>query len=357
MSILPYPLDDLFRSVGVGSLDRALANNIYGINHMQNPGMVKANKDLQGYTFMTRPQLNLQKDNIRNYRELYPLLNEDPNSLAKGIRMILDPRLGAGYRYKTLNGWGEVPPIYSNVVDNNNAFIPMVTNNLVSISGWPDETMTTRSTDPGLHKQVFVTADGIARHYGEYDLSINLQNVAGDPMSILLHTWLHYMGAIKEKKMYPYHDHILGDRLDYASRVYRVVLNEYKTHVTKIFACIGGFPTSNPTGMFADSNRETPFSEQTKEISFRFKCMGFVAYDPLLIIHFNRTVEMFNSSMKQEYRDTDMVLLSQRNLRQFNHRAYPRIDPDTMEMQWWVPKYLVEEPEPFEDENPLSMLF
>ena len=336
-SIYPGSIDTLFSAMGVGSLDKALVNNIYGINHMQNPGMVKANKDHQGFLFMTRPQLNLQPDNLRNYRELYPLLDNDPKSLAKAIRMLLDPRIGKGYTYpKPGGGKGYVTPQKSVLMDNENAFIPMITNNIINVSGWPDEVMTTRSTEPGLHNQVFVSADGMVRNYGEFDLTINVQNVSGDPTSALLHTWLHYMTALKEGRMVPYFDHIVGDRIDYFTRVYRIVLNEQKTHVTKIFACIAGFPTSNPTGMFADYNRETPFSEQTKEISFRVKCMGFIAYDPLLIFHFNTTVGIFKPSMRDKYRDSDMVKLSPNELRTYNHRAYPRIEPDTMEMQWWV---------------------
>ena len=336
-SVYPRSVDSLFAAIGVGSLDRALTNNLYGINHMQIPGMVASNRDQQGYLFMTRPQLNLQRDNIRNMRELYPLLTDNPASLAKAVRMILDPRLGAGYRYKKANGFGEIPPMYSPLVDNNNCFIPFITNNLISTSGWPDETIPTSSSDPGLHKQVFSYADGIVRHFGEYDVSINVQNTTGDPTSVLLHTWLHYMGAVKEGRMDPYHDYIMNDRLDYNTRLYRVVLDHRREKVTKIMACIAGFPTSNPTGMFADYNRETPFSQQTKEISFRVKCTGFVAYDPLLIHHFNKTVEIFNVAMSENLRESNLILLQPNELRNFNHRAYPRINPDTMAMEWWVP--------------------
>ena len=336
-SVYQGSLDALFSALGVGSLDKALVNNIYGFNHTQNPGMIKTNRDHQGFLFMTRPQLNLQPDNLRNYRELYPLLDNDPKSLAKAIRMLLDPRIGKGYTYpKPGVGHGYITPQKSVLMDNENAFIPMITNNLISVSGWPDEVMQTRSTEAGLHNQVYVTADGMVRNYGEYDLTINVQNVSGDPTSVMLHTWLHYMTGIKEGKMMPYWDHIVGDRIDYFSRIYRVVLNEQKTHVTKIFACIAGFPTSNPTGMFADYNRESPFSEQTKEISFRMKCMGFIPYDPLLIYHFNAVTAAFKPEMTDENRENTMMRLAPSELRTHNHRAYPRIDPDSMEMQWWV---------------------
>lgn len=342
-SIYPHSIDSLFAATGVGSLDRALTNNMYGINHMQIPGMVSSNRDQQGYLFMTRPQLNLQDDNVRNMRELYPLLTGNDKSLAFAIRMLLDPRLGAGYRFKTTNGYTEIPPVNSPLLDNNNCFIPFVTNNLISVSGWPDESIPTSSSDPGLHKQVFTLPDGLTRNFGEYDVSINVQNTMGDPLSLMLHVWLHYMSAVKEGRMDPYHDYILNDRLDFNTRLYRVVLDHRREKVTKIFSCIAGFPTSNPTGMFADYNRDTPFSQQTKEISFRVKCTGFVAYDPLLVKNFNDVVNIFNVAMTENNRKDNMILLKRNMLRVFNHRAYPRINPDTTAMEWWVPANLYEQ--------------
>ena len=78
--ILPYSLDDLFASTGVGSLDKAIGNNLYGINHRQTATPVPSNKDTYGLTFFVRPQLNLQTDNIRNVRQFYPLLTENETS-------------------------------------------------------------------------------------------------------------------------------------------------------------------------------------------------------------------------------------------------------------------------------------
>lgn len=337
-TVVPYSIDSIFRSVGVGSLDRAMADNLYGINHMQNVGMLKSNRDQQGYVFVTRPQLNLQADNIRNYPELYPLLNEDPRSLAKAVRMVLDPRLGVGYNFRKQNASASIPPIYSTLIDNNCAFIPMITNLTKSLTGWPDEVMATKASDPGLLKQSFVVGDGTPKNYENTDLSFNVMNTAGDAVALLLHVWLHYIGAIKMKWMTPYIDSIINDRVDYFCRTYRVVLNERKTHVTKIFANIYGFPTSSPTGMFADFNMDTPFSEQTKEISFRMKSVGFIAYDPRLIRSFNRTVQMFNFSMTDKYREDHMRLIPMGRLREFNHRAYPRINEYTKAMEWWVPR-------------------
>lgn len=336
-SIVPYSLDSLFAATGVGSLDKAITNSFYGINHMAIPGISQTNRDHQGYVFMTRPQLNLQTPNIRNVRELYPLLNGDPRSTAKAIRCLLDPRIMAGYSVRTRNSISHVPAESCILVDNNQAFIPLITNNTVSLSGFPDGAMNTWSADVGIHKEVYNLPDGIYRNYGEYDLTLNVLNMASDPISLMMHTWLMYLECVRLGEMSPYPDYLFNNRRDYDTRIYRIVLDHRMERVTKIMACGVGYPTSNPIGMFGDFNRETPFSTQTKEIPVRIHCTGMIAYDPKLIDDFNTVVEIFNPAMEDGYRDNYMTMLSKMERRIYNFRCYPRIDPDTMEMQWWTP--------------------
>ena len=68
VNILDMSLDDLYTSLNIGSIERASANNLYGINHRLIPGVVPSNKDRYGLTFFVRPQLNMSQDNIRNIR-------------------------------------------------------------------------------------------------------------------------------------------------------------------------------------------------------------------------------------------------------------------------------------------------
>lgn len=334
--IFPHSFDSIFAASSVGSLDRALANNIYGLNNTRLPGFSASNKDNQGFIFMTRPQLNLQKMNIRNTRELYPLLNEDNGSLAKAIRMYLDPRIGAGYTLQRSGKSYSVPPDKCSLVDNEQAFIPWITNNTMSSSGWPDMRLNTSTSDPGLHKQVSVLPDGVVRNYTEYDLTLNIENTKGDPVTLMSYVWLHYMAAVKEGRLQPYFDYLMHNRRDFDTRIYRVILDQNQESVTKIMASVAGFPVNCPLGMFGDFNRNTPFSEQTKEISLNIKCTGFVGIDPLLIQHFNHTVEAFCPGMNDQNRGGAMVLLTKREYPIFRHRCYPRIDPANMEFQWWT---------------------
>jgi hypothetical protein len=73
-SVLDYTIDDFFRTTPVGSIDRAIGNNLYGINHRQVNAILPSNKDMYGMTFFVRPQLNLTTENVANMRNLYSLL-------------------------------------------------------------------------------------------------------------------------------------------------------------------------------------------------------------------------------------------------------------------------------------------
>lgn len=334
--IVPYSLDDYFQSTPIGSIDKAIGNNLYGLNHTQVQGAVPSNKDSYGLTFIVRPQLNMQADNIRNSRLFYPLLTDNTRSMQRFVRCMLDPRLIEGYKF--LNAMS--PQLACPIVDNQNAFISVLTNNLNSVSGWPDIVAPTYTSKPGLYNEAISFVDGLARNYEVFDLDLSFRNTRGDPILYMFYIWLHYTSMVFEGRLVPYWDYLTEREIDYTTRIYRLVLDQHKNKVTKIAATGACFPNSVPTGSFFDFNAEKPYNDQNKDITIRFKCMGAEYQDDILIKEFNDTVEIFNPSMSDKNRERDMVSVS-RNLRTiFNNRGYPRIDPSTNQFEIWVPKQL-----------------
>jgi hypothetical protein len=167
--IVPYTLDDYFSSTPIGSVDRAMGNNLYGINHRQTPGLVPSNKDTYGLTFFTRPQLNLQADNIRTERKFYSLLSKNELSMQRYIRCMLDPRLNVGVNVKHLASDSAredkvvytYPAVTTPLIDVHQAFIPVLTNNLITLSGWPDVTAPVFESDAGMYKESYAQVDGL----------------------------------------------------------------------------------------------------------------------------------------------------------------------------------------------------
>lgn len=328
-------IDDLFSTTPIGSVNRAIGNNLYGINHRQVPGMVQSNKDIYGLTFFTRPQLNLQDGNIRNVRQLYSLLTQDSQTLQRFVRTTLDPRLMTGYQYGD-DLSQSVPPIDCPLVDPENVFIPVLTNNLNSISGWPDMVTHAFTSKPGLYNEVYAQVDSTSRVFEAFDLDASFKNSRGDPIAYMFAVWMMYQSNVFEGKLVPYLDFISENEIDYNTRIYRLVLDQTKTIVTKICCTGASFPISLPTASFFDYSHDKPFNDQNKDIAIRFKCLGVDYFDDIVIAEFNQSVCIFNPGMRDDYRDTAMVKVNKNLIGYFNNRGYPRINPTNNELEWYI---------------------
>lgn len=331
--VVPYTLDDYFKTTPIGSVDKAISDNLYGINHRQTSGVIATNKDHYGYTFFTRPQLNLQIDNISNIRFFYPLLSDNEKSMQRFVRCTLDPRQMYGYRFSNTKS---IQPIGCPVVDELQAFIPVLTNNVLSVSGWPDVVAPTFDSKKGLYNEVYSQVDGITRNFESFDLDVTFRNTRGDPILYMFYIWLHYSALVFEGKLLPYPDFVMENEIDYNTRIYRLVMDSTKNVVTKITATGASFPISVPTGSFFDFNHEKPFNDQNKEITIRFRSMGTDYLDDILIYEFNATGEIFNPDMADGVRQVYMTPVDRELLPLFNNRGYPRIDPETRVLEWWV---------------------
>lgn len=325
-------MDELFSSMPTGSLDKAILNNLRGINHRQIQGMIPMNRDMAGLTFFVRPQLNMQPDNIRNVRQMAALLSQNSVSIQTYIRCMLDPRLMTGVSFSS----GFIQPIGCPLVDNMNPFIPILTNNLTSISGWPDISVPTFTSTPGLYNESYSMVDGRVINKEVFDLTANFRNTRGDPVLYLFYIWVLYSSMVFEGKLVPYIDMISENEIDYNTRIYRIVLDYQKRYVTKITACNAAFPSGVPVGEAFNVPGDKPYLEANQEISMRFKCMGVDYFDDILVREFNETVVIFNPHMHDSSRQSTLIKVPPALIQAFNNYGYPRINPDTTELEWWV---------------------
>lgn len=312
---------------GVGPLSTAIGDNFFGINHRQQPNPLSINRDQFGLTFFTRPQLNLTSENIRNHRKLAPLLTNQPDSIPRIIRCLLDPRLASSKA-----------AITSPFVDPQSAFIPLLTNNLLSMSGWPDSTTPIFQSPDGVYKETFGIVDGIVDNYSSYEISASFRNLPGDPITAMFLAWQRYMSAVFEGTLIPYPDMIIENEIDYQTRIYRVVLDYAKIKVQKIAACGAAILSGAPVGAAFNYEADRPLNNSNDQISTSFRCYGAMYQDDILIEEFNDVVQMFNDQMQDRYRANSMVKVPIAYLEVFNHKGYPRINPFNYELEWWVAK-------------------
>lgn len=348
-----------------GSLDKALGNNLYGIDHLGVKSMIPENRDTQGYVFFTRPALNLSTINLRRHRLFAGLLTTNPNSVHRYVRCTLDPRLlfsestGRGmklerfadgpnavfsqseYRQFLAQKIGADPILECPLLDNKQAFIPLLTNTIKSVSGWEDVVLPTYTSKEGLKREQWSIADGSTEIYNAFDIDCAFRNIKEEPLVLMFQTWIFYMAAVFEGLMMPYIDFIAENEIDYNTRIYRLVMDESKLIVKKISACGAAFPLNVPTGQFFDYDDSSKYSSNSRDITIRFKCMGAMYNDDILIKEFNDTVGIFNPDMRKMIRgqsNHDMVQIPHGIIHMFNHRGYPYINPSTLELQWWISK-------------------
>lgn len=334
-SIVNYNIDDLFTASGIGSLDKAIGLNQYGFNFNQAPTQVPRNKEQPGFVFFTRPQLNMQGDNIRNVRQFYNLMNNNPLSKERFIRCSLDPRLGAGYTY--LNT--QAPSILCPTMDNENAFISILTNNCMTLTGWPEEVMTFQRSKEDVYRGTHSQAQGVHMINSSYTLSATFRNTLNNPIINMMHYWIVYMSCVTTLgTLRPYPDMEAMDYKDYNTRIYHITLDAQGETVTGIYATGGAAPSSNSVSQYADYNRAAPIVDTNKDFTISFECDGMLINDPILFYTFNKVVGAFCPGMRDEHRGSSMVRVRKLDRLVFRGTLYPRIDPQTSKFETWAYK-------------------
>lgn len=316
-------VDKVFQSGGVGSITTAIGDTFYGINHRQTPNPISINRDVYGLTFFTKPELNMTTQNLRQERLMNALLSGDVNGIPRAIRCTLDPSIA---KLGVTSTW----------VDRQQAFIPLLTNNLLSMSGWPDVTVPIFESPEGVYKETFAIVDGLTKNYGSYDITANFRNIPGDPITNLFFYWAHYMSLVFTGDLVPYSKFITSRKLDYNTRIYRLVLDATKTYVQKIGACGAAIPLNSPMGAAFNFEADRPLNASNDQISINFRCVGALYQDDRLIKEFNDTAIRWNDTMADNRREANYTKVPMSMLNIFNNRGYPRINPDSYELEWWV---------------------
>lgn len=338
------------RENGHGDMSSVIFNTWYGINHRGTGSPAPTNADQHGLTFFTRPNLNLSYDNIKTERIFLPLLDKrgsGANSIFTAIRLLLD--------HQAFNEGGPTNPIKSNLIDNSNPFICLLSNNLLSLSGWPDIVLDTYTSKEGRARESWSMGDGKTRFFQTTGISASFRNMIGDPITLLFFYWVHYISLVYEGKITPKPDSIVENEIDYMTRIYRLVLDPTRTYVRKISCCGAAFPTSAPIGASHNFSVDSPYNMENKDVSITFQMIGVDYLDPIVVKEFNEVVDMFTGGIndagkittlktggkyiKLNARDKDNKVIGDINdINLMNYRGIPYINPITYELEWYVDK-------------------
>lgn len=315
------------REVGQGSQGSQFSDYFYGFNRNFQGTPLPSFTEMQGMVFFSRPKLNLSYDNIMGYRPMTVLGSAVENSYQRAVRVMLDP-IGA------LTGANPIKA--PGLVDPRMAYMPLLSNACVNIAGWPDIGLSAYTTPEGMAKESWLMADGVAEFNGRFDLTATFDNVKGNPLTLLLHSWIMYIGAIRQGFMEPYMINVMRNVMDYFTRIERYTFDQTGRKIEQWSHTGASFPSNLSIGNYFNYNRDEVYNQDNKQISVTWVSVGAVYNDPIQLREFNMRVVMFNADMADDRRKSRYIQIPFEDRQLTNYNGYPRINEQTMEMEWWI---------------------
>lgn len=344
--------DRIRLTVGLGIAAQRMTNPLMGFNHMMANNPIPVNKEYGGLTFFTRPDFNLSYANIANSRRMSNMAMQPRSSLDYSLLAALDPdfELGfsdsattsAGYRKNRLG----TPFLPDLPFDNLQAFIPLLSTQLISLSGMPDESIDNWMSEEGIKREQWGMVDSTHEVNNAYTMSASLTNPYGNAIMRLATIWIEYMSGIKEGRFMPKIRNSIQRRIDYQSRIYGMRYDALGNIVRFWTACVA-WPMNNNAGQMAQVDNSKPQMNDDSNISLQWQCIGARYDDPLYMDMFNATVSYFNPDMSPTagsiltgnfipQGESALVQVIPQLMPLFNYYGYPHLDPVRRKLTWWV---------------------
>lgn len=258
-----------------------------------------------GYTFITRPRLNLTGANLHQHPVLATLYASNPKSVITMIRALLDTRLsrgsplylGPGVDLKATQT-DEVKEFsdsctYSPLIDVNNPFLVPCCNGLMGISGFPDLVMETERNEGDFHNGNEIWIKGSDLLNASQELSLEFRDVQGSIIMSIFYYWCLYMALQAKGVVMAYPDDIYEQRLNYTVSIYRFVTDMTRENILWWAKATGCFPTSVPIGGLFNVDHDTPFVTSAMRFSVPFAANKIEVNDPGILSDFNTLVERY----------------------------------------------------------------
>lgn len=270
----------------------------------QRPGasFVMPNRMIAGPTFITRPRLCLQSSNLRGVRTMLPLDTVNTRSTAFAIRCLLDTNL-----HKIRKDYS---PYVTNcpLHDPHNPFLVPLCNGLTSISGFPDFSINTSTTDGGYFMEAQQFASGYdAWDRGSNSLSLTFRDIQNGPIFALFWYWLEYIRHVTLGNMKAYADDIDSRRLNYTVSIYQFILDPSGHYITHFAKATGCFPTSLPIGGIFNKGPDTYVISELQTLSIPFVCNVIEYDDYAILMDFNNLVRRYCPSIDKKADDPGTV--------------------------------------------------
>ena len=293
-----------YTSSGAGAYNQIMPNFFSGLDRY-GTAIVPVNTMNVGYTFITRPRLNLTTGNIRHNPILATLDSHQPNDVSFMIRMLLDTRLSKGEFIK-VNGRARREPNIniiteavrsSQLVDAKNPFFTPLCNAIKGISGFPDINLQEETCMPDFFSGDFTYIKGWDQNNRTQELSLEFRDIQGSVILAILYYWCLYMALQARGVVMAYQDDIWLQRLNYTVSIYRFILDTSRSRILWWAKATGCFPKSAPVGSIFNFDQGEVTVTSGTNFSIPFVANDIKYNDPYILLDFNKLVQNYNPSV------------------------------------------------------------
>lgn len=336
MQYVKASLNALYRKSGKGSFTSRYMMTLSKFDRFGSL-ILPPNHEVSGYTFITRPMINLQEASLKTNRIL-PMLNTlDPSSIAFSIRCYLDSLFTNNYKngYRTLAA--RCP-----FLNHESPFITPLSNLMLTIDGFPDYSIDTETTDTGFYNEDHTIARGCDFGNRTYDLNLTFRDIQGGYVFALMFFWIMYIALVTRGITIPYPRFMQARKLDYTCSIYRFLLDPSRKYITKWAKCTGCFPVNMPIGAMFNIAEKEHYLHSTESVSVTFKVNHVEYMDPMILKDFNTIVERFcpdvdtrtSAPIDGNYNFIGMPYIDLKNgMNEFLCKCYPEELEDTENLE------------------------
>lgn len=341
-------LDESYRISGQGRQGNVMQNFLSRLDR-HGTAFVPLNAMNYGYTFITRPRLNLAGGNLRQHPVMSTLYSTVENSVPFMIRALLDTKL-CNNQPLFRTGGKTAKKIYdkeafefsikaaqSGLVDVRNPFLTPLCNGLLGISGFPDFNIETETTEGDFHSGDYTFVKGSDMNNRTQELSLEFRDVQGSIILSILFYWCLTMALQAKGVMIPYPDDIYEQRLNYTVSIYRFITDPTRKNILWWAKATGCYPKSVPIGALFNVQQSEIMISSAMNFSIPFVANDVKVNDPGILMDFNRLMQSYCDTI-----DNDDIYSELEDGLQYNFMGLPYIKTTNtgLRLVWKTSDYL-----------------
>ena len=272
-----------FQSAGLGP-QHSQISDFFREHDRFEQSLTPPSNDFVGYTFFTRPRLNLSDVNLVADRTFAPMMTTRVTDAAFAIRCLLDTEWADQHASQA-----QTCPLF-NI---QNPFNTLWGNACRGISGIQDPTVAVETTSPGYFGEEQTIAIGGDENNKTIDVTCNFRDTVGTPVAMSFEWFRKYLVNLGLGDFTQYPKDIDANRLGYTISIYRFLVDRSWKTITKCCKLTGCFPVHSPIGTIFNKSSGERRVTALDEFSITFKCNHVDFVDNIIFHEFNMLVRRF----------------------------------------------------------------